>query len=671
MLLVWPLFIQAQRINIDSLVQVSNHLKNDTSKMIYFRTISRIYAELNPDSAYYYSEKTLQLARQMNFKLDETSALREMGYALLNRSNYPRSLQTILSALAIVENPESEKVVLVGEFPGDDPISHRKASPQLQRLSEIGFTHQIMGILYANSNNFEKSKYHHLLARQYAEQSGNIPLLSIVNQTLNRVYINLKNLDSAMISIQRANELIGVSGYYRYYGSVLLNTGRTYAALGNQPKAIEYYRKALTASTELGYYRGVVASNLLLADYYNASAKNDSALLSIRNALSMSQTLNAPDLLLRSYTSFTKYYRTTHNTDSIVKYQAMIITINDSLFNAKQAQQFQNIDFDEQQRQQQIAATEKQYKAKLQRNILLGSLGTFFLAALLLWRNIRQRKRSSTILQKQKEELEIALTTLKTTQKQLIQSEKMASLGELTAGIAHEIQNPLNFVNNFSEVNIELIDEMNEKFKLGKNNEAVELAEDIKQNNEKINFHGKRADSIVKGMLQHSRSSSGQKEMTDINNLADECLRLSFHGMRAKDKSFNVKTETIFDNSIPPVNISSQDIGRVLLNLFTNSFYSVTQKRQKLGETFEPEISVKTAKTTKGIIISIRDNGNGIPQKVLDKVFQPFFTTKPTGEGTGLGLSMSYDIITKGHNGELKVETKEGEYAEFIITLPV
>ena len=242
------------------------------------------------------------------------------------------------------------------------------------------------------------------------------------------MYLNLKNTDSAMISIQQASELIGVSRYYRYYGSVLLNTGRTYAALGNQPMAIEYYRKALTASAELGYYRGVVACNLLLADYYSASAKNDSAILSIRNALSVSQSMNAPDLLLRSYTSLTKYYRSIRNTDSIVKYQAMIININDSLFNAKQVQEFQNIDFDETQRQLEIDAKEKQFKARLQRNILLGSLGTFFLAALLLWRNIRQRKKSAAILQKQKEELEVALSDLKITQSNLYNPKKWPHL---------------------------------------------------------------------------------------------------------------------------------------------------------------------------------------------------------------------------------------------------
>jgi C4-dicarboxylate-specific signal transduction histidine kinase/tetratricopeptide (TPR) repeat protein len=260
--------------------------------------------------------------------------------------------------------------------------------------------------------------------------------------------------------------------------------------------------------------------------------------------------------------------------------------------------------------------------------------------------------------------------SLKKTQKQLIQSEKMASLGELTAGIAHEIQNPLNFVNNFSEVNIELIEEMKENLKSGKTGDAFALAEDIKQNNEKITYHGKRADSIVKGMLQHSRNSSGQKQLTDINTLVDECLRLSYHGLRAKDKSFNVKTETDFDQRLPEINVISQDIGRVLLNLFTNAFYSVMQKQKQAGDNYEPVVSVQTKSSPGGITIAVRDNGPGVPQKVMDKIFQPFFTTKPAGEGTGLGLSMSYEIITQGHGGELKVETKEGEYAEFIIYLP-
>jgi signal transduction histidine kinase/tetratricopeptide (TPR) repeat protein len=267
--------------------------------------------------------------------------------------------------------------------------------------------------------------------------------------------------------------------------------------------------------------------------------------------------------------------------------------------------------------------------------------------------------------------LNLTVDSLKKAQAQLVQSEKMASLGELTAGIAHEIQNPLNFVNNFSEVNTELIDEMKDELRSGRIDGAIAIAEDIRQNNEKITSHGKRADSIVKSMLQHSRNSSGQKELTDINTLVDECLRLSYHGMRAKDKSFNAKTETGFDPSLPPINIAAQDVGRVVLNLLTNAFYSVMQKEKKNGQNYEPVVSVSTEKTNDRIAIKIKDNGSGISQKALDKIFLPFFTTKPTGEGTGLGLSMSYDIITKGHGGELVVNTKEGEFAEFIINLPL
>lgn len=304
----------------------------------------------------------------------------------------------------------------------------------------------------------------------------------------------------------------------------------------------------------------------------------------------------------------------------------------------------------------------------------------------------RNKQRDFNMLQAQKNEidkqkhlLEETINDLKLTQKQLIQSEKMASLGELTAGIAHEIQNPLNFINNFSEVNMELLAEM--KAELDKNNleEVKALAKDIIDNEEKINHHGKRADGIVKSMLHHSRSSSGTKEPTNINVLADEYLRLAYHGLRAKDKSFNAKMETDFDPSIGQINIVPQDIGRVILNLITNAFYAVNEKKNSGIENYDPTVSVKTKRLKPpfreghspqaealggNIEISVTDNGNGIPKASIDKIFQPFFTTKPTGKGTGLGLSMSFDII-QAHGGQLKVNTKEGKFAEFIITLPI
>jgi signal transduction histidine kinase len=283
---------------------------------------------------------------------------------------------------------------------------------------------------------------------------------------------------------------------------------------------------------------------------------------------------------------------------------------------------------------------------------------------------IRERERARQKELEQAREIEKAYHKLRTTQAQLIQSEKMASLGELTAGIAHEIQNPLNFVNNFSEVNKELLAEINDELDQGNIKEAKTITRDVIENEEKIIHHGKRADAIVKGMLQHSRVSTGQRESTDINALADEYLRLSYHGLRAKDKTFNATIKTDFDQSLGQINIVPQDIGRVLLNLYSNAFYTVQEKQKTATENYQPTISVTTKKLSDKVEIRVADNGNGIPQKVLEKIFQPFFTTKPTGEGTGLGLSLSYDII-KAHGGEIKVETKEGEGSAFIIQLNI
>lgn len=273
-------------------------------------------------------------------------------------------------------------------------------------------------------------------------------------------------------------------------------------------------------------------------------------------------------------------------------------------------------------------------------------------------------------LTQQKNELENTVKLLQATQQQLIQQEKLASLGELTAGIAHEIQNPLNFVNNFSDVSIELIDEMEEELNKGDKDEAMAIAGDIKQNLEKIIHHGKRADAIVKNMLQHSRTNSGEKQMTDINALADEYFRLSYHGLRAKDKMFNANMVTHFDPALPRINVIPQDIGRVMLNLFNNAFYAVQQRHLIQGDSFKPEVKVSTAVKGKFIEIKVMDNGTGIPDDVRDKILQPFFTTKPTGEGTGLGLSLSYDIITKGHGGTIEIDSKENEYTDFTIKIP-
>ena len=381
--------------------------------------------------------------------------------------------------------------------------------------------------------------------------------------------------------------------------------------------------------------------NLQLADMYEVLGKKDSAYK-----------------YLRKYQNLLKASNKLENTKQIFELQINSI-VRDSKEQISQLEQESLL---------------KEQKNKNQRLLIFsitGALLSALLIAFLLYRNNKHKQKANTVLEQ-------TLSNLKSTQSQLIQSEKMASLGELTAGIAHEIQNPLNFVNNFSEVNKELVDEADQELDKGNISEAKTLLSNIKDNEEKISHHGRRADAIVKGMLQHSRASSGQKELTDINALTDEYLRLSYHGLRAKDKSFNATMKTDFDKSIGNINIVPQDIGRVLLNLFNNAFYTCAERSRSLVNeeksensiSYQPTVSVSTKKSGNSVVITVSDNGNGIPQKIVDKIFQPFFTTKPTGQGTGLGLSLSYDIV-KTHGGEIKVESIEAEGTEFIIQLPV
>jgi signal transduction histidine kinase len=289
--------------------------------------------------------------------------------------------------------------------------------------------------------------------------------------------------------------------------------------------------------------------------------------------------------------------------------------------------------------------------------------------AILLEETIEELEQKRKAVEESNAALKKSMEELKSTQAQLIQSEKMASLGELTAGIAHEIQNPLNFVNNFSEVNEELIEELREAVANNDQQEIQAILNDLKENESKIKHHGQRAEGIVKGMLQHSRTSQREKEISDMNALADEYLRLAYHGLRAKDKSFNASFKTDFDPALPKVNVIPQDIGRVLLNLINNAFYASSSKALATEDgDYKPEVVVSTRQVDGKIEISVKDNGPGIPEEIKDKIFQPFFTTKPTGQGTGLGLSLSYDIV-KAHGGEFKVESTEGAGSEFIVQL--
>jgi signal transduction histidine kinase len=407
----------------------------------------------------------------------------------------------------------------------------------------------------------------------------------------------------------------------------------------------------------------------------------DSTLYYANQALSFGRKSSQKPIMLEASKTLTTYYIDKKKLDSALKYQQLTMTINDSLFGSEPLRKVQLLAIDEQkrvyiaeQKQQEIEQKRNDYQSNLRFYGLMAALVVFILFGIILYRNNKIQRIANVLLQRQKKETEDTLSDLRATQVQLIQSEKMASLGELTAGIAHEIQNPLNFVNNFSEVNKELLMELKDEMDEGNISDAKAIINDVIENEQKIIHHGKRADAIVKGMLQHSRTSSRQKEFTDINALADEYLRLAYHGLRAKDKSFNAKFETDFDDTIGKINIIPQEMGRLILNLINNAFYAVNEK-QKHASTgsapngYEPTVTLSTAKQNGKVELKVKDNGNGIPQNMLDKIFQPFFTTKPTGQGTGLGLSLAYDIV-KAHGGELKVESNEGVGSEFIVSLP-
>ena len=538
---------------------------------------------------------------------------------------------------------------------------------------------------YRDIGDYQQSLMHAFAGEKIAESNdikGNLDfpgkhLAPLFLAEIGGTYVQMKKLDSALIYTQKSidkNELF--NGAQWNFPIYLLATIQNMQ--GNYKLALENYRRALPLAAQ----NEIFPDTLQIFSGMSTLFKNIGYLDSAIHYASIVTRSTNPELeiqvLLKSEINLAEAYKLKGNNDSALKYVELSHALEDSIFSKDKDRQIQRFAFTQQLKQQEIATAQTKYKNKVQVYVLLAGLLGFILIAIILWR-------SNSHKQKDKIKIEKAYSELKSTQAQLIQSEKMASLGELTAGIAHEIQNPLNFVNNFSEVNTELITEMKEEIDKG-NLEGIKLiAKDIKENEEKINHHGKRADAIVKGMLQHSRTSSGQKEPTDINALCDEYLRLSYHGLRAKDKSFNAEMKTDFDESIGNINIVPQDIGRVLLNLYNNAFYAVNEKKKTADETYEPAVTVTTKRSSPSplsertpleergrgeVIITVSDNGNGIPQKVVDKIFQPFFTTKPTGEGTGLGLSLSYDII-KAHGGEIKVETNEWEGSVFIILLPV
>jgi signal transduction histidine kinase len=655
--LLFPVFAwtQPQQEELGRRHTALQNATNDTIRLDISFKLALFYNEINRDSALFYLAQSLPIAQKLSLKLIEAHILENRGFVLTNLGKYSEALESFLQALKIAEDPSSERITW-GLRTG--------WTPQNERLSTLGYTYYTMGHLYGATGNIEKQMANYRKALSMVESNLDTGLYIGVSNSMANVYINLNKLDSALLFQKR---IIDISSKRpnkgKYYGLYLITLGRVYYLKGDFDLAKNAFQMAVIESNLQNNLSTLGGAYLNLSRLYQFLKMADSSLFYAMKNLEIAKLVKQPRGIKDTYQLLSDIYNDHKSKDSAFFYLKLYTALNDSLNKVEKDNllAYQNIGFDEQLRVKKLEEEKIKTQTKIRTNAMLAGLVVFLIIGLILYKNYRHKQKANKVL-------ETALANLKSTQSQLIQSEKMASLGELTAGIAHEIQNPLNFVNNFSEVNKELIDEMRQELKTGKMDDAVSISDKIRENEEKINYHGKRADAIVKGMLQHSRTSSVQKEPTDINALANEYLKLAYHGLRAKDKSFNAKFETDFDNNIEKVNVMPQDIGRVLLNLYNNAFYSVTEKKKQLGESYDPAVSVSTKKLSDKIEINVKDNGNGIPQKVLEKIFQPFFTTKPTGQGTGLGLSLSYDIV-KAHGGEIKVKTKEGEGSEFIIQL--
>ncbi|KAF0132059.1 MAG: ATP-binding domain-containing protein [Bacteroidetes bacterium] len=644
-------FAQRQK-TIDSITNQLAVSKSDTSRISIMLSLAAQYTYAKPDSALLYVEKAINLIQNKKADKWKPTALRLHGSINREIGNLPLAIELTLNSLRIGQKYNNN--------------------------SEIRRSYNGLGNIYLDLMDYQKSISFFQLSRQVPDITKTE--FSEMNLLLNigNVYTESNQLDSASYYLNKAFHLFirsgsGNSGIFMYR-----NLGKLKVKLGNQKQALNYYLKSIEACGQEDY-RNLAATNNKIAVLFLTDRQADSCIYYAEKALKYGIKGPFRVMILESSKLLAEAYKSKDDFRKALEYQELMVDTKEKLYGAGNIEAIQAMVYQEQKRNDEIEASKLAYQNRLKQYGYLAGVGLLIIIAMFLYRNNKQKNKANTLLQEQKEKAEDALSKLKSTQSQLIQSEKMASLGELTAGIAHEIQNPLNFVNNFSEVNMELIAELKEELEAGNLEDIKAIADDIAINEEKILEHGKRADAIVKGMLQHSRSSSGVKEPTDINALADEYLRLSYHGLRAKDKSFNADFKTEFDVSLPEINIIPQDIGRVLLNLINNAFYVVAERQRNLtglinlsdfDSHYEPTVTVSTKNLGESIEISVKDNGNGIPDEIKNKIFQPFFTTKPTGQGTGLGLSLSYDIV-KAHGGELKVETKDGVGSEFIIQLPV
>ncbi len=657
LVLLLILFIQyplaAQENRLESLMEQLQNASSDSVRLKLYKELGYYYQDENPDRSVEYFDQGLRIAEAFGDSINVANIHFGKGYAYSQKMALPDALDSYLKAVRTYEDLEDS-----------------------WRLVN---TYMAISNMYLQNQDLKKQQEYLDKAEIFLLKENDSLQLSYFYANKGVIYDQKGELDSAAVLIRKGLDIATDIRDEDARTSALVNLGLTLKHLNRNKEALDMFGEALP------YYKSIDDSYGLFVIYNNIGStylqekRLDLAEEAFFQSISYAKQAGLQQGLLENYKNLAALYKEKGTFKEQAEYLEKYYGVKDSLFSLQKENQISQLESEYviEKKNLQLATQQLEIEKERAQNSTYIALFVFSILSLglILIYFLRSRKKNqllqsrNTLINTQKLELEKTLNDLKATQAQLIQSEKMASLGELTAGIAHEIQNPLNFVNNFSEVSNELIDEMNEEIAKGDMEEAKAIAEDIKQNLIKINHHGKRADGIVKGMLQHSRTSSGEKEPTDLNALADEYLRLAYHGLRAKDKDFNATLETHFDETIGKVNVVAQDIGRVILNLITNAFYVVREKKEQQPEGYEATVTVTTKKEGNKVKIMVKDNGNGIPEAIREKIFQPFFTTKPTGQGTGLGLSLSYDIV-KAHGGELKVETKEEEGTEFTISLP-
>ena len=667
LLLFIPMLSFAQQSQPDTLRKLKTALKmarTDSARFLPLDVLGWYYAEINRDTAIYYFDKEAGIARRNNQPLVEATALFGKSYALMHLGKLPASLACAQRALKLAEDPENESKTWAPRF----QMGFQAATPYKNRLDLLAYIRAQYGHFMGHTSNTDEQIAQYKKSQLLAGEAGDKVLQGLMNLNLGRVYFKLNKLDSAVVLERNAERLFNQARFKKFIGLVDDLLGESYLKRGDAAMAMQYYHEGLRSGIEQNNLSVIAINYSSLVGYYLTKRQKDSSLYYAKKELEVLRAMGSTDIG-PAYADLYQSYKLSKNIDSAYKYQGLALSARDSSYKVttQNLADFQKLSSKEQLRSQELEKEKASNQEKIRTYSLLVGAAIFLIIALILYRNNRQKHKANIVL-------ESTLSNLKSTQTQLIQSEKMASLGELTAGIAHEIQNPLNFVNNFSEVNREMLQELkaeNKKPKAERDGQLeMELINDLIGNEEKINHHGKRADFIVKGMLEHSRTNTGEKQLTDMNVLCDEFLKLSYHGSRAKDKSFNAEMATHFEPKLPKVNVSQQDMGRVLLNLFNNAFYAVHQKQKAGVPGYKPEVRVANSLENEHVVIKVRDNGIGIPDAIKDKIMQPFFTTKPTGEGTGLGLSLTYDMVVKGHGGSIQVTSIEGEGSEFIIQLP-